>query len=87
MTPQMPVCWRDEQLFLKIVPRPDPGSTEEEFRVSLARCPAPPAMHACHCYQFFKRPYSFEKETQNRPVLFLKRDLKETFDFKKRDPQ
>ena len=34
-----------------------------------------------HCYQFLKRPYSFEKDTQKRPIFFLKRDLKETFFF------
>ena len=32
-----------------------------------------------HCYQFLKRPFSFEKETQKRPIFFLekrpKRDL------------
>ena len=39
-----------------------------------------------HCYQFLKRPYSFEKETQKRPILFLKRDLKETCDYQKKDP-
>ena len=29
-----------------------------------------------HCYQFLKKPYRFEKETQKRPIFFLKRDLK-----------
>ena len=39
-----------------------------------------------HCYQFLKRPYSFEKETQKRPIFFLKRDLKETFGYQKKRP-
>ena len=32
------------------------------------------------------RPYSFEKETQKRPIFFLKRDLKETFYYQKKRP-
>ena len=38
------------------------------------------------CYQFLKRPYRFEKETQKRPTFFSKRDLKETLEYQKKRP-
>ena len=46
---------------------------------SVATCAHPPRttkQTLSHCYQFLKRPYSFEKETLKRPIFFLKRDLK-----------